>query len=705
MNLAASDLTGDLAGHRLAKLLAPRSIALVGASPKPDSVGKGMIQGLRGGGFTGRVYAINPNYEEIDGIRCFRSLAELPEPVDHALLGVANARLEAAMADAVAAGIPAATILASGYLDGDRTPPLTKRIAAMAREAGMAVCGGNGMGFYNNEARVRMCGYPPPDWIASGPIALISHSGSAFSALVHNDRRFGYCLAVSAGQELVTTAADYLDYALSMPSTRVVGLFLEAIRDPAGFLAGLARANARDIPVVAIKVGRTPESAALALSHSGALVGDDAVQRAVFRRHGVVEVEDLDEFANALLLFSQPRRLARGGIATMHDSGGERELLVDLAAKERVPFAKINGATREKLAQRLDYGLEPINPLDAWGTGHDYQGIFGDCMSALLADPDTAIGALCVETRTGKSLHEGYAEAMQKAHAGSEKPVIFINNLAAPGDDDLAVNITRAGLPVLIGLSPALAAIRGAMGRRDFRLRPPMMPAAPPKGLRARWQKRLAAGGALEEAEGLRLFADYGVPVLPWRIAEDGPALLTAGRELGFPLVLKTASPGILHKSDVGGVKLGLADAAALAAAYDEMAPRLGPRVLITPMAPLGAGIELAFGAKIDPTFGPVVMVGAGGVLIEFLSDQAVALAPFDAAAAGRLIDSLALRPLLDGKRGRPPANLPTLAEALAAFSVMVADLGDLIAEIDANPVLATADGPLALDALVVPRA
>jgi acetate---CoA ligase (ADP-forming) len=694
-----------LAGHRLAKLLAPGSVALVGASPKPGTVGNGMIRGLRGGGFKGRVFAINPNYREIDGIACYPSLAELPERVDHALLGVANARLEAALGDAIAAGIPAATILASGYVEGDGTPPLTRRLAALARGAGMALCGGNGMGFYNNEAGVRICGFPPPDWMASGPIALISHSGSAYSALVHNDRRFGFCLAVSAGQELVTDAAAYLDYALGMPSTRVVGLFLEAIRDPAGFFAGLERAARLDIPVVVIKVGRTPESAALALSHSGALVGDDAVQRAVFRRHGVIEVEDLDELANTLLLLAQPRRLASGGLATMHDSGGERELLVDLAAASGVPFAQIGAATKAKLAARLDYGLEPINPLDAWGTGHDYEGIFGDCMSALLADPDTALGALCVETRTGKELHEGYAQAMRKAHAGSDKPVIFINNLAAPGDDELAVRITRAGLPVLIGLSPALAAIKGVMRRRDFRLQSPATLLPAPEGARGRWQARLRTGGALDEAEGLALFADYGLPVLPHRIVEDSDAAAAAARELGVPLVLKTAMPGILHKSDVGGVKLGLGDAAAVRAAYDDLARRLGPRVLAAPMAEAGRGIELAFGAKVDPHFGPVVMVGAGGVLIEFLKDQAIALAPFDAAEAGRLIDSLALRPLLDGKRGRPAADLARLAEALARFSVMVADLADLIAEIDINPVLAGATGPIALDALVVTRA
>jgi acyl-CoA synthetase (NDP forming) len=367
-----------------------------------------------------------------------------------------------------------------------------------------------------------------------------------------------------------------------------------------------------------------------------------------------------------------------------------------------VPFARIGSRTREKLASRLDYGLEPINPLDAWGTGHDYQGIFADCMSALLADSDTAIGALCVETRTGKALHHAYAEAMQQAHAGSEKPVVFINNLAAPGDDDLAVTTTRAGLPVLIGLNPALAAIRGAMTRRDFRLRPAMAPAAPPAGLRARWQQRLAGGGALEEADGLQLFAGYGLPVLPHRIVEDSAAAVAAARDLGLPLVLKTAMPGILHKSDVGGVKLGLADAPSVQAGYEDLARRLGPRVLATPMAATGAGIELAFGAKIDPHFGAVVMVGAGGVLIEYLKDQALALAPFDAAEARRLIDSLALRPLLDGKRGRPPADVDGLAEALARFSVMVADLADLVTEIDVNPVLAGSDGPMALDALVV---
>jgi acetate---CoA ligase (ADP-forming) len=696
-----TDTSAGLAGHRLAKLLAPQSVALVGASPKPETVGNGMLRGLLGGGFKGHVYPVNPNYPDIEGMRCYPSLAALPERVDHVLLGVANARLEDGMREAASAGVSAVTILASGYLETDVVPPLTRRLAQLARGAGMQVCGGNGMGFYNNEAGVRLCGFPPPDWVGSGPIALISHSGSAFSALVHNDRRFGHCLAVSAGQELVTTAADYLDYALHMPRTRVVGLFLETIRDPAGFISGLELACKRDVPVVVLKVGRTAESAALALTHSGALVGDDAVQRALFRRHGVIQVDDLDEFANALLLFSQPRRLAAGGLASIHDSGGERELLVDLAAATKVRFASISDETRNKLAALLDYGLKPTNPLDAWGTGADYERIFGACMSALLADPATAIGAFCVETRTGKALHEAYARAMERAHAGSDKPVVFVNNLAALGDDELAVQITRSGIPVLIGLSPALAAIKGAMLRRDFRRRPPSMPPSAPPGLRDRWAARLSLGTVLDEAESLELISDYCLPVIAHRIVEEFGAAATAARELGYPVALKTAAPGIIHKSDKGGVRLGIADGNALRAAYEELANRLGPRMLVAAMAPMG--VELSLGAKLDPSFGAAVMIGAGGVLIESLVDRTHALAPFDVTEARELIDLLELRVLLEGNRGYPAADIESLAEVLARFSVMVADLGALVSEIDVNPVLAGPAGPIALDALVIP--
>jgi acyl-CoA synthetase (NDP forming) len=431
------------------------------------------------------------------------------------------------------------------------------------------------------------------------------------------------------------------------------------------------------------------------------VAGNHAAYRALFERHGVIEVETLDAFANALQLLGHARRLGPGGLATIHDSGGERELLVDLAVGARVTFARISAATRQILAARLDPGLDPVNPLDAWGTGHDYAGIFGDCLTALVEDPDTALGAFCVEISDGDHLHEGYAGILQRVAARVAKPVVLATNLGSNSGSVLQGQLAAAGIPVLNGADAALAAIAGAMAHRDWRARPPIVPPPAPAGLREAWRPRLAAGGALDEADSLSLAAAYGVPVLPWRIVEGEAAALEAAAAIGYPAVLKTAAAGILHKTERDGVRLGLRDAAAVGAAYRDLAGRLGPRVLVTRMA--GKGIELAFGATRDPQFGPLVMVGAGGVLIEFLADRQFALAPFDAATARRLIDRLALRPLLDGKRGAPPADLDALASALARFSAMVADLGDLVAEIDLNPLVATAEGVVALDALVVP--
>ncbi len=687
-------------GPSLAPLLTPRSLALVGASPKANSVGHGMVASARRG-FQGRVYLVNPNYGEIEGMVCYPSLRALPEAVDLAVLGVANERLEGQLAEAIACKARAATIFASCYLPEEGTPKLAQRLGAMVRAAGMPVCGGNGMGFYNLDCDLRVCGFPPPQGPERGGIAFITHSGSVFGALVHNDRRFRYNLAVSPGQELNATAADYLDFALDRETTRVVGLFIETVRDPPGFLAALDKARSRSIPVVVLKVARSPESARLAVSHSGAIAGDDAAHRAAFERYGVVQTDTLDEFANALQLLGSTRRVAKGGLASVHDSGGERELLVDLAAARKLPFARISETTRAKLAARLDYGLEPINPLDAWGTGRDFEGIFADCLAALAADGDTALGALFVETRNGHYLSEGYARALQRAAAGTTKPMVLATNLASNGNDELQLRLAAAGIPVLNGADAAVAAIHAAMDYRDYLARSPSRPGAPPPGARARWQARLA-GAPLDEAASLALLADYGVPVLAHRVVETGAAAVDAAVELGLPAALKTAMPGMLHKSDVGGVRLGLADRAAVRRAYDELAARLGPRAIVMPMAE--KGVELAFGAFDDPQFGPLVMVGAGGVLIELLDDRRFALPPFDAAEARRLIDSLRLRPLLDGRRGAPPADVGALAEALARFSVMVADLKGLAREIDVNPVSAGPSGPVALDALVVPK-
>ncbi|MEE8534081.1 MAG: acetate--CoA ligase family protein [Alphaproteobacteria bacterium] len=691
------------ARHRLAPLLAPRSIAFVGASTKTGTPGNHMIVEARRGGFAGAIYPVNPKYDEVEGLACYRSLAELPEAVDLAVLSVANQRIEEQLAAAIDAGAGAALIYASCYLEGDGDPPLLERLRRRARAAGLPVCGGNCMGLYNFEANVWMSLWPLHDGIDPGPIAFISHSGSALGSMLDFGNRLTYNIAVSAGQEITTTAADYLDYALELPSTRVAGLFLEGVRDPQAFTAALEKAAARDVPVVALKVARTEKSARLALSHSGAIAGSDDAFQAMCERYGVLRADSFDELAATVALLAQPRRAGPGGLAAIIDSGGERELLVDLASDIGVPFAEIDEATTAKLAARLEYGLEPINPCDAWGTSHDYEGVFTDCFKALIADADTAIGVFFADIRTGRWLSHSYVRACLDAAATTEKPVAMATLLSWVRHDEVTRSFIDAEVPVLDGAVPALKAVRHAFDWRDFKARAPMTPPEPPAGdVVARWRARLASDGALDEAEGLALLSDFGVPTLPVRVVEDRDAALAAAAALGFPVAVKTAMPGIDHKSDVGGVVLGLADSAAVAAAYDDLATRLGPRVLVAPMA--AEAIEIALGLTIDAQFGPLVMVGGGGVLVELLDDARFALPPFDVAHARAMIANLRVKRLLDGVRGKPPADIDALAQTLARFSVLASELGDVIGEIDVNPLMAGPAGCVAVDALVVAR-
>ncbi|MBV9785525.1 MAG: acetate--CoA ligase family protein [Acidisphaera sp.] len=710
MEPLAAGLTGlaEVSDRRLERLLAPRRIAIVGASPRENTPGNGVIRMLLRGGFAGSLTAVNPNYREIEGIGCVPRLADLDAPPDLAVLAVRNERLEAALTDAAAAGAGAAVMFASGMLEEEAGGGgLIGRLRAIAAAHGMAVCGPNCMGFYNDLDRVWICGFPSPRRRDPGPIALVAHSGSVFGALMHNDERLRYALAVSPGVELTATVADYVRYALTRPEVKVIGLFLEAARDPEGFAAALAAAAQRDVPVVVLKIGRTEAAAAAALSHTGALAGSDLAYQALFDRHGVIRVDTLDEMAATLLLFAAGRRAAPGGLVAIHDSGGEREMTIDLADRVGVTFAAIGAATVETIAAQLDPGLAAENPLDAWGTAANYIPQFTACLNALLADEQAGLGLFCADLRDGYYLHRGFADAALAAAAQTAKPLAVSTAYTQLRHDGLALELTRAGVPVLDGTANALVAVRGALGYRDFQARA-VQPAPTPPGpdaARARIRAMLAEAIEPDEALGLAALEAWGIPVPAHAIAGDEEQAVAAAQRIGFPVALKTASAGIAHKTERSGVLLGLADEAALRCGYRDFAARLGARVLIARMAP--RGVELALGMVRDPGFGPVVTIGAGGTLIELLEDRRAALAPFDAGTAMRLIEGLRLRHLLDGYRGAPPVDLPRLAGIVAAFSAMAAELADLITEIDVNPLSAgpsSAETPiLALDALLVP--
>ena len=692
----------------LERMLEARSVAVVGASVKEGSLGRQMMVELLRGGFDGEIYPVNPGYDEVQGLRCYPAIADVPARVDLAILGVANQRVEQALRDAVAAGARSAVTFSSLFeaeSPSPELPPLTERVARIARDAGIAMCGGNGMGFLNLEARLRATGFDTPDGIRSGHVTFVSHSGSAFAALAFNDRGIGFNVIVSSGQELVTDVADYVEHSLGLASTRVIALLIETVRRPDAFRAALAHAAERDVPVIALKVGRTERSKSMVVAHSGALAGEDGAYEALFDAYGVLRVTTLDEMADAMELLSGPRRVTTGrGISSIHDSGGERALLVDVAADLGVPFAQISDTTTARIQDALDPGLEAANPLDAWGTGIDADRIFIECLHALHDDPDTAALAFVVDmTRQGEPHDVGYLEIARQVFASTTKPFCVLSNLASAVANDEAALLRDGGIPVLEGTASGLAALKHLLGYRDRRALPAVVPPSPvADDVRERWRARLALGPELSELDGLAVLADYGVPTAHAVAASSADEAVAAAERVGWPVVLKTAAPGVRHKSDVGGVVLDVAGPGSLRAAYDDIALRLGPQVVVAAMVP--TGIELALGVVRDPQFGPLVLVAAGGVLVEVLHDRRLAFPPLDEPRARDLVDRLRVRPLLDGVRGAPPADVDAFVHAVTRLSVLAADLGDRLDALDVNPVIVTSDGCVAVDALVIPR-
>ena len=691
--------------HRLDPLLRPQSIAVLGATERPNSVGRRLVHNLLTGGFEGRIYPLNPRYDSVLGLPCYAGLESLPETVDHVVFAVNDRRIEAALGDAIKHGAGAVTIMSQLIIKDDGVPCLQQRVAKMVRESGLLVCGPNGMGFYNCRDGVWVCGFDTREnHVRGGNVTLIAHSGAGMSGIVDCEERIDFNLAVSTGQELSVAMHDYMDFAIEVHETRVIGLFMETARDPQALTAVLQKANERKIPVVAIKVGRTELSARLAASHSGAMAGADAAYQALFDRYGVQRVNDMDEFATALIMFAQPHPVADGGLVSIHDSGGERQLLIDLADSMDVPLARLGKATTKKLETLLDPGLPAVNPLDAWGAGGpDADQVMQDCLAAMMQDTDAAIGAVIHDRAPLGTIYKEYIDYMRTGHGASAKPAFLVANRQGTGSDPAVIDTTRAGFPVLDGLSSFLTGAKCLFNYRDFCKQAASEEQRVDAAALNLARNRLATGKAFDEADSSVLLGSFGLPVNPARVSDNETGLLESAREIGFPVVLKTAQAGIQHKTEQRGVYLNIIDEAALLAAYRELSERLGPRVMVAPWVNL-AGVEMVLGMVRDPQFGPLVMLGFGGVKVEAIDDVIFALPPFDAEAAARMVNRLRHKRLLGRQRDGSTLSIESFCQAAATFSAVVTALGDVLEEVDMNPVIVHADGCVALDSLLVGR-
>ena len=688
--------------HYLDPLVRPDTVAVVGATVRVNAVGNTVLKNLLRGEYPGALYAVNPGYQEIEGIRYYPSLTALPQPVQHVIFAVSDQRLEAALDEAIACGVKAATIFSSLVLDNDSEPPLMHRVRDKAKQAGLLVVGANSMGFYNFAHNVWVGGFPTRSHRKPGNVALISQSGAGMSGIVDPDERIDFNFAVSTGLELTVTAEDYLDYALEQPETRVIGLFLETSRYPEKLIAAFRKAATRKIPIVVIKVGRTGLAAQLAVSHSGALAGSDAAYDAVFDRYGVQRVDDMEQLATALIMFAQPHPVGPGGIVTIHDSGGERQLIIDMAARLGVPLADMSARTRKTLEALLDPGLPAVNPLDVWSAASpDYEDRLEGCFAALLNDDAAALGAVVHDRAAHGRIYPEYIRHLRRGHAASGKPVFLVSNWQGTGEDARIIEATRAGFPVLDGIAPFLTGANCLLGYRDYLARPAVRSPGLPRPVLTKWRTRLADRDVIDEIEANRLLRDCGIPMVKVWPVKNEDELASLAPELSYPVVMKTARPDIRHKSDVEGVRLNIRDGQELLRVYNDLSGRLGNRVVVAPMRD-DPGVEMILGLVTDDQFGPMTVMGIGGVHAELLQDVVTVAPPFDASTALRCLDRLKMRKLLDGMRGNPAADVQAFCEAAAVLSVIAVEFSDQVSEVDINPIKVLEQGCVGLDALVI---
>lgn len=681
---------------KLDTLLAPVSIAVVGASTKSGSLGHDTVEMMLRAGFKGEIFPINPRYDNILGLTCFPNLDAIGKTVDLTVICVAAKRVEEQVQAAIAAGSRALVITANAILENDGIPCLADRIVMLCSEAHIPVCGHNAMGFYNNDVDLRVCGFSAPDEGKRGNIAFITQSGSVFSTLAHNDPQLKFNLAITTGCETVTALADYAYYALEQPGTKVIGLYLETIRKPLLFLGALKEAAQKQIPVVAMKVGRSKLGAQFALSHSGGMAGDDDALQAVFDRYGVIRTKSLDELANTLLLHSRYSGIPAGGLVAIADSGGERNLLADEAEHVGIEFAQLSENTMTKLAKIQEYGQEAANPLDPWGTGLGFEHIFGESMAVMMADDNAAIGVLSQDLRDGYFLTNGCLEAIDIALAKTNKPLAFMTNFSGTRRSETTNALTSRGVPVMSGTRDALHAVKNFLNYRDYEYRLEHKP----DSLDIGGGEFFACGAVLQEYDALTLLARAGIPTVTSHAITNRSELELVANQLGYPVVLKTAAHGILHKSDVGGVVLNISDFDSLTSAYDRMSVQLGSEALLQPMIPKDR--ELIVGMKTDDTFGALVIVGAGGTLAEYIKDSFTILPDAPSEEICRKIERLRVYPILKGVRGAGAVDLDRLVDTIMKFGRLCQSLVGVVQEIDINPLHVSPDRVLALDALII---
>jgi acetyltransferase len=692
-------------------LIAPRSIAILGASNDLQKLNGRTLKFLVDKGYAGKIYPVNPKYERISHpggeLRCYPTVGDIPDPVDMAIVTV-PARFVIDQVRALGKkGVPAAIIYSSGFGEmGDAGHALEDELVAVAREGNVRLCGPNCLGLVNSFDRViATFSQYGSGAVLEGPVGFVTQSGAFGSAIATLARRrhLGLGYFVNTGNECDATLVEIMDEVLADPRIRVGCGYIEGFKDGSGLLALAERALEAGKPIVVTKVGRSQAGARAAASHTGSLAGEDRVFDGLARQFGIIRARNEEHMLDMVDVLAHCNLPEGSGIGLVTQSGGAGVLIADRAEELGLSLPTLSDETQAKLREVLPAFGSGANPVDVTAQFIAEPEILLNGLRLTLADPSVHVGIvwiLSMDTYAGMLV-----DLFRTVKAETSKP--FVLCWVAASEEALKL-CREAGLPVLRGAEPAVDAVAGLIGyaqaRRAWLADRAARAAVTLPAL------SLPAPGVVGTIAATRLLDACGVSSAPVALGKDAAHAAALAASLGWPVAVKIESPDILHKTEADGVKLGLADGEAVRAAaamvlaaakaYDPKARIDG--LVVQKMA--GGHVEFVIGLKNDPSFGPVLMAGLGGILVEVMKDVAFRRCPVTPFEAGAMLDELRGRAILAGARGKPPVDRAALVELLCAVSRFGAAAGGRLEELDLNPVLLSTDAAVAVDCVMVLR-
>jgi len=699
--------------HPLDTFFAPDSIALIGASRDLEKIPGRLLSMLRKNDYPGKIYPINPNYGDIDGLRCFATIADVGQPIDLAVVIIPARAVLGALQQCAAAGVKNAVIISSGFAEeGGDSAAMQDAIAALAKKTGMRISGPNAEGFYSQAQRVAATFSPTVDIKPNEApliaikrrIGIVAQSGGIGFAIYHRAKALGIALsyAVSAGNESDLGAGEFFDYMVQDSCTDVILLFIEGIRDVDKFLAAARRAAETGKPVIVTKVGRSGAGERAAASHTASMAGWSAAYDAVFAKYGFIVSNDLDEAVTiAAVLTTNP--MPKGDrVAVLTVSGGAGIWGADTVSMQGLQVPELPETIQVEIMKLLPSYGSARNPIDVTAQGVHSGGLQ---KSIDLLDASDEVDAILVVLSLSSDTRMPFKQAELKPVIDAQtKPIVFYSyTLPSPF---ARTALAASGVVVLSGLTHVGVAMRQMVARAKFRLAPEVaIDATPPRDIAAHLKS-----ATLSESDSKALLRAAGIALPDEVLVTEKSGLDAAIASVGLPLVTKIQSPDIPHKSEVGGVRVNIATKGEVFLAIEALlqnARRHRPDaaiqgVLIGPMAK--KGVEIIIGTLLDATFGPMIMVGFGGITTELFKDVIYRPAPVSAAEASAMLGELKAAPLLNGFRGAAKADVAALSQLIAQVSLLAAQYHAQIAEIEINPVLVhpQGQGVTIVDALVV---